>query len=221
MKIIKNLFLLIALISSVSCVKHENGKAEDFELVSTLDVKFDLVFPQELWDYILTQAPPSVPTDKSAYDIFESLPMQVELLDSPKEVLGGKNFRFDFKEFGGEIDFNAYLKRDVVGSFKMNFNFQPAEEGSVMRVFYMSWSKQYSRDDEVFGNGCGYFYDVTSYFKKEVFKNGLKLHTNNYRYFDLMAGRLYFVNYTKYKIQIAQLTLTDTSLEKRMCEDRI
>jgi hypothetical protein len=221
MKIKLNAMLFILLVFSISCVKHEKHKQENFESISTLDLKFDLVFPQELWAKILALAPISVPTDKSAYDIFESLPVQVELVDGSKEVLGGKNYRFDFIEFGGEIDFNAYLKRDVIGSFKMRFNFQPAEEGSDMHVFYMSWSKQHAQGDELFGNGCGFFYDVTKYFKKEVLKNGLLLHTNNYRYFDLIGGRLYFVNYTKYKIQVAQVTLTDTSLEKRMCEDRI
>ena len=90
-----------------------------------------------------------------------------------------------------------------------------------MRVFFLSWSKQSTKDEEVYGSGCGYFYDVTSYFKKVVFKKGLLLHTNNYRYLDVSAGRFYFVHYGKEKIQLAQVTFTDSSLETRLCPDRL
>jgi hypothetical protein len=220
MKIINVVFIGLILFV-VSCQKHSVQKKEDFEIISPSDVKFDIVFPQELWDEIMKAAPVTLNTNKSAYDLFESLSVQIEVIDGSKEVLGGKNYRFDFREFGGEIDFNTYLKRDVIGNFKMRFNFPAGDEESNLHVFFLSWSKQFTMGDETYGNGCGYFYDVTSYFNKEVFKKGLLLHTNNYRYFDLAAGRLYLVNYTKDKIQLAQITLTDSSLEKRMCEEKL
>lgn len=221
MKSLNVLVLSVLLIFSLSCEKHETKKKPEFEIISQSDLKFDLVFPQELWDQIMRMAPLTLNTNKTAYELFESLFIQVEVVDGSKEVLRGKNYRFDFKDFGGEVDFNTYLDREAIGSFRMFFNFPELAEGSDMRVLFLSWSKQYTDDEEVFGNGCGYFYDVTSYFKKEVFKNGLLLHTNNYRYLDLAAGRLYFVNYTKDKIQLAQVTLSDSSLESRMCADRI
>lgn len=215
-------FLLLALVVfNLSCEKRENKDKKEFEIISQTDVKFDLVFPEELWDQIMRSAPLTLNTKKTAYELFESLFMQVELVDGPKEVLSGKNYRFDLKDFGGEIDFNTYLNREAVGHFRMFFNFPSLEKDSEMRVFFLSWTKQYTKDEEVFGNGCGHFYELTSYFKKEVFKNGLLLHTNNYRYLDFTGGRLYFVSYTKNKIQLAQVTLTDSSLEKRMCSDRI
>lgn len=221
MRILKVVMVAFLVAFSVSCEKEEIQKKGDFEIVSHADAKFDIVFPEELWDEILRKAPLTIDTNKSTYDLFESLSMQVEVVDGSKEVLNGKNYRFDFKDFGGEINWNAYLNREAVGNFKIYFNFPALSEESNMRVFYMSWSKQHSNGDEVFGNGCGYFYDVTSYFKKEVFKKGLLLHTNNYRYLDLAAGRFYFVNYTKEKIQLAQVTLTDSSLDSRLCADRI
>lgn len=216
-----NLILLsILCFLAASCEKREVVKKGDFENVSQGDIKFDLVFPEELWNQILRDAPLTINVSKSPYDLFESLFVQTEIVDSPKQVLNGTNYRFDFKEFGGEIDFNNYLNRSRVGSFRMFFNFPALDEGT-FKVYFLSWSKQYSVDEEVFGNGCGYFYNVTSYFKKEVLRNGLLLHTNNYRYLDLIAGRLYFVNFTKNKIQIAQVTLSDSSLEQRLCSDRI
>ena len=220
MSLKKKILLAFAALILVSCEKNIEREKVEFEIISQSDLKFDLVFPQELWDQILRMAPPNIKIDKTAYELFEALELQVELVDSPKEVLGGRNYRFEFKDFGGEIDFNTYLKREAIGSFRMYFNFPKIEEDSEMKVLFLSWSKQYTRDEEVFGNGCGYFYDVSTYFKKEVMKNGLLLHTNNYRYLDLAAGRFYIVNYTKHKIKIAQVTLTDSSLEKRLCGDR-
>ncbi|MES2768014.1 MAG: hypothetical protein V4596_02620 [Bdellovibrionota bacterium] len=221
MKILKIVSLGFFLLFSISCEKEKAQKKSDFEIVNQTDAKFDIVFTQELWDEILRKAPLTVDTKKNTYELFESLSTQVEVVDGPKEVLNGKNYRFDFKDFGGEINWNNYLNREAVGNFKIYFNFPALSEESDMRVYYMSWSKQSSKDDEVFGNGCGYFYDVTGYFKKEVFKKGLLLHTSNYRYLDLAAGRFYFVNYTKEKIQLAQVTLTDSSLDNRLCADRL
>lgn len=219
---LKSLLLIIPLfIFVLSCDKHENKKTGEFEIISQPDIKFDLVFPQEMWDEILNHAPITITTTKSVYELFEALSVQVELVDGTKEVLHGKNYRFDLKDFGGEINFDNYLDKSTIGNFKMYFNFPEITEESDIRVYFLSWSKQYTKDDEVFGNGCGYFYDVTSYFKKEVFKKGLLLHTNNYRYLDVVGGRLYFVNYGKTKIQISQVTLTDSSLENRMCADRL
>jgi hypothetical protein len=205
----------------LSCDKQKKKAPGDFEIINRTDIKFDLVFPQELWDEIMDNAPLTINTTKSAYDIFEALSTQVELVDGTKEVLKGKNYRFDFKDFGGEINFDTYLDKSIIGNFRVFFNFPEITADSNIKVYFLSWSKQYMRDGEAFGNGCGYFYDVTSYFKKEVFKKGLLLHTNNYRYLDVIGGRLYFVNYGKTKIQISQITFTDTSLEARMCAERL
>lgn len=218
---LKVLIMIPFLIGLLSCDKHENKRTEEFEIINFADKKFDLIFPQELWDQIIKSAPITMNVNKSVYDLFETLSAQVELVDGSKEVLGGKNYRFDFKDFGGEINFESYLNKSAIGSFRVFFDFPELSEEKDMKVFFLSWSKQYTRDGEVFGNGCGYFYDVTSYFQKEVFKKGLLLHTNNYRYLDVIGGRLYFVNYTQTKIQISQITLTDASLEDRMCTERL
>lgn len=221
MKILKLLSVLSLAVLVSSCNKEEVTKKGDFEIMNQTDIKFDLVFPQELWDEFLAKAPITLNTKKSTYDLFDSLFVQVELVDGSREVLNGKNYRFNFQDFGGQIDWNTYMNRENIGNFKVYFNFPELPEDSEMRVYFLSWSKQYSRDDEVFGNGCGHFYDVTSYFKKDVFKNGLLLHSNGYRYLDVAAGRFYFVNYTKDKIQIAQVTFTDSGLEERFCEERL
>ena len=215
-----SLFIFAFAFLILSCEKKEIERPGDFEIITSADSKFDLAFPEELWNQILRDAPLTLDISKSAYDLFESLFVQIEVVDGPKQVFNGINYRFDFKDFGGEIDFNTYLERANVGSFKMYFNF-PMLEAGTMKVYFLSWTEQYTKDEEIFGNGCGFFYDVTSYFQKEVLKKGLLLHTNNYRYLDLIGGRLYFVNFTKSKIQIAQVTLTDSSLETRMCSNRI
>jgi len=221
MRILKMIAIASLVIVSASCNKEEVTKKGDFEIINQADMKFDLVFPQELWDEMLKKAPITIDTKKSTYDLYESLFVQVELVDGSREVLGGKNYRFDFKEFGGEIDWNTYINRENIGNFKVYFNFPSLPEGSDMRVYFLSWSKQHTKDEEVFGNGCGYFYDVTSYFKKQVFKNGLLLHSNGYRYLDVTAGRFYFLNYTKEKIQLAQMTFTYSELKERFCADRL
>lgn len=221
MKYLKLFSILFLALSILSCDKEEVHKKGEFEIISQSDLKFDLIFPQELWDEIMRKAPVTLNINKSAYELFESLNMQVELVDGSKEVLSGKNYRFDFKDFGGDIDYNTYINRDAVGNFKMYFNFPELPADGEMRVYFLSWSKQHTDDDEVFGNGCGYFYDVTNYFTKEVLNKGLLLHSNGYRYLDVTAGRLYFVNYIKDKIQLAQITLTDSSLDNRLCSDRL
>lgn len=217
----KPLIVAVIVLLSLSCQKEQERQHHNFEIVTPESSNFDLVFPKPLWSEILNGAPLTIDTSESVYDFFETLPMQVEVVEGKGGAFGGTNYRFDFKEFGGFIDFDVYLDRSTTGSFKLYFNFPDLADISKMKVYFLSWTNQYQKDGEPFGNGCGNFYDITSYFNKTILKDGLLLHTKDYRYLDLAAGRLYFINYTDKKIQLAQVTLTDKKLEERLCTDRI
>ncbi len=216
----KTLILLVLILFALGCEKDTPQRPTEFEIIVP-DSRFDLVFPKELWSEVLNGAPMSINTSESVYEFFETLPVQAEVAEAKGNAFGGTNYRFDFKEFGGLIDFDAYLDRSSSGSFRLFFNLPNIANLSNLKVYFLSWSEQYTRSGDVFGNGCGYFYDISSYFKKTMFTDGLLLHTKDYRYLDLAAGRLYFVNYTDKKIEVAQVTLTDRKLEERLCSDRI
>lgn len=217
----KHIIVLVLIGLCISCDKQEVVRPTNFEVITPESSRFDLVFPKTLWAEILNSAPLTINTANSVYEIFETLPMQVELAEKRGGVFGGTNYRFEFKEFGGFVDFDTYFDRQSMGSFSLYFNFPNLDNVSNMKVYFLSWSEHYEKDGETFGNGCSNFYDITSYFRTSVFGGGLLLHTKDYRYLDLVAGRLYFVNYTEDKIQLAQVTLTDSKLEERLCTNRL
>jgi hypothetical protein len=212
----KLLFISILILSA--CTKHVASDSHQFETIAPEGVKFDLVFPQPLWDLIINSAPKEMNVQKSAYELFNPLLVHVQVIQNHAEVFDGKSYQFEFKDFGGEIDWNNYLNRSENGSFSVRFEF-PKVEHAEMKVFFMGWTKQFTRDGENFGSGCNTILDLTSYFQKTVLKKGLLLHTNELRYFYATAGRFYFVFYEKDKIDLAQVTFTDSSLKNKMCEN--
>jgi len=212
-----NRIFLILLLICASCTQSSKEENKEFEHITTAEKKFDLVFPEPLWDLILHSAPPTINITKSAYEIFDTLPINVQLIQTHAPIFNGKNYVFEFKDFGGEIDWNNYLNRSESGSFVLKFDFPKMEDGD-MKVFFLSWTKEHSKDDEVFGNGCHTILDLSSYFKNTVFKKGLLLHTKDSRYFFATAGRFYFVLYSKDKIKISQVTFSDSELKNRLCE---
>jgi hypothetical protein len=89
------------------------------------------------------------------------------------------------------------------------------------KVYFLSATPQSQFGDEVFGGGCNYLYDVTEYFDKKIFKEGLLLHTAQNRYFFLTAGRFYFFHYMKNKIRVAQVSFDDQRLQDKLCKNKL
>ncbi len=216
----KNLTLFVVLILFVSCQKTKQFENHDYELVAAQDLNFDIVFPRPLMDLIKASATPGFNMNRSPYEIFQPLPVNVKVTQEHGNALDGKNYQFDFRDFGGQIDWNAYLKRSGGGGINVQFDF-PDAPSSEYKVFFLSWTKIVKQNDEIFGNGCRVILDVTSFFKSTVFKTGLRIHTKDFRYFYATVGRFYFIFYNKDKISLSQVTFTDSSLAEKMCEEAL
>lgn len=217
-------YLILPFLFLVSCTESNRYESLKYEKSEESGVVFDLVFPKNFWDLIIRQSPPTIKSDTSVYDLLEALPIDIKIVEGEPGILRRKNYWITYTDFGGKIDFSQYLHPDVKGDFRVLFE---PEEGTeedpvqLKKVYFLSWTDQRTKSGEVFGGGCNTLYDITNYYEKTISKEGLLLHTSQDRYFYLTAGRFYFVYYMKNKIRIAQVTLTDQSLESSLCANRL
>lgn len=216
----RNIFLIVCFAMLASCTDYKKQSHYKFERIEDSDIVFDLVFPKSFWQQMIRDSPPTIKSDTSVYELLEALPTDVKLIEEKGKVLRGVNSLVVFQHFGGKIDYSQYLGADVNGSFRLEFDLA-LEEEQTLKVFFLSWSQQVTNGDETIGNGCNVLYDVTSYFTKDVLKNGLLLHTSQGRYLNLTAGRFYFISYQKHKIALSQITFTDSRFESQLCKNKI
>ncbi len=217
-------FLVCLAFFLVSCTDSHKTDNYKFERTEESGVVFDLVFPKTFWEQILRDSPPTIKPETSVYELYEALPIDVKLIEEKEGILRGKNHLVTFTEFGGQIDYSQYLNPEVGGDFRVYFEpEEPSEEdpAEIRKVYFLSATPQIQLGEEVFGGGCNFLYDVTQFFNKKVFKEGLLLHTAQNRYFYLTAGRFYFFHYLKNKIRVAQITFDDQRLQDKICQNRI
>lgn len=219
----KYLLIFTALTLWTGCQKKGGGDSVKYERVEIPEIDFNIILPQKMWDHVLRQSPPTIKYGASIYDLVEPLSMEVKLIEKTEGVLGGKNYLLDLSKFGGVLDYSKYIKEGERGGFALKFtpSIEGDEEIEDYKVFYLSWVPTKKNKKEVLGNGCNVLYDLTSFFKKKAFEEGILLHTNKNRYFHLTAGRYYFVYYSKYKIWLSQITVQDKGLESQLCPNKI
>lgn len=216
-------FAVLMTLFSSGCTKHKKQTQKELEVISTGELQFNLTFPQFLWAKILDGAPPTINKSLGPYEIFFPLETRIEIVENKGSPLGGKNYRYEYSIFGGEIDWNVLLEKDQGGSVDLMFNFPGVEEFENFKVYFLSWSEKKIIHDEVFGNSCNRVLDITDFFKKNMYFDGLKLHTKDLRYLYATAGRFYFVNYGKEKIYLSQVSFNHSQLAKEgyLCGERI
>lgn len=119
---------------------------------------------------------------------------------------------------GGAIDLADYVT-PLKGSFfvKIMLENEHHETQSFSRIFFVSQSKERKIDGTGFGSGCGRYFDVTGFFKKQMQQKGIELFTADQRYVNVLRGTFLFANYSPEALQVASLTFFDSRYNKWDC----
>ena len=67
------------------------------------------------------------------------------------------------------------------------------------------------------GNGCGRYFDITSYWKKVQAQEGLVLNTVDYRHISITAGTIFFVAPYRGKLRIGHISFKDSRHRDLLC----
>lgn len=119
---------------------------------------------------------------------------------------------------GGTIDLADYVL-PLKGGFQLKIALEDEHHQTqpISKVYFISLSKQRKIDDEKYGAGCGKYMDVTSYFNKQMKKNGFDLYTADQRYVSVVRGTFILVSYLPEALQLASVTFLDSRYTKWDC----
>ncbi len=150
----------------------------------------------------------------------EFAPLKVYLVEKNRGVLHGINHEIVFGPGGGELDLQDFVE-DRKGSFYFAVEFMPdvpvAKASLGRKIFFMSNSVRRHNKTETIGNGCHNYYDITSSFDAAMKTDGYALNTTDLRHVSALAGTFFFVMKNEGKLEIAQLTIKDSSHRALQC----
>ncbi len=212
-----NILLLLILIS---CAKGSNlSKVSNLDY-SEQEVKLSL--PQPLWDRITMRYQGNQKFKENKYDFFEGIPLNISVVSPKKGVFNTNYTQIGLATFGANIDFAELGSDKERGPVELDFKTDlKEEEMKDLQVYYSSNSRRRKIDGEQIGNGCNVLLDLTSYFKNEVFKRHILLHTGQMRHISAVAGTFYFVSAEPQRLRISQVTFTDSRHTELTCEEKI
>ena len=175
--------------------------------------------PRELWQFI-KEVLRQDGVKQSLLDSFTVQPIsvQVELSAEDKVVLrGGKNHRILFIEGGGELDMFDYL----AGKGVFNIRFAPEIDGSLpYHLLYISDSPGRQIEGDMWGNGCGKIYDLTSNSDMFFMDQGIKVTASRHHYLHLMAGTFLFLQLVDERLFLSYILLKDSRYPNFSCTQR-
>jgi hypothetical protein len=119
---------------------------------------------------------------------------------------------------GGAIDFADYVT-PLKGGFHMKIQLEDEhhQPQPIAKVYFISESKAREIDHEKYGAGCGKYMDVTSYFNRQMKRNGFDLYTAEQRYVNVMRGTFILIAYTPEALQLASVAFLDSRYTKWDC----
>lgn len=220
MKKISILFFCIAL---SACNKHSTVDSSQFKQLDLTTPDFKLSFPRVLWERLAERYEDNAKFKQDKFDFFTGIPVTVTLASEKSDVLKEKGFQGNFGPFGGTMDFADLLNPKEKGHITVRFtvDLDDEEARNNLKVYYVSGGRKRKINGEVIGSGCDSMLDLTTYFQKEVFKNGIVTHTGQDRHVSALSGRYYFIYQGANKIQVAQLTITDSQKTDLLCEGQL
>lgn len=225
------LIFIISFITLTSC-NEESNNFRDYKYLS-VDMKssnMETSLPKKLWDeidkvyqhYELTGQYTDTDRGKNEERISKNiLNISIFLREKTEKSLGGNNLRLELGNSGSLIDFKDILKDAKIGSFYFNLEMNPfpgnVEEGR-WKVFHISGSKKLRIAGQVYGKGCNYFRDVTSFFNKAVHGEGFLVSSKDARHISLLSGTFVFVSSYKGVLYFSHLNVKDSRYEKFQCD---
>lgn len=146
--------------------------------------------------------------------------LSIEVDISSKSKLLARPLFFEIPKGGGVIDFQEFLP-NTPGKFLLQVRLKKNKEEisafNDVKVYFVSNSVQRKIDKDTFGNGCGTYFDVTTFFQTSLSANGLEFFTKDQRYLSFLAGTFVFTLVDKNEINIATLSFEDSRFSKLQC----
>jgi hypothetical protein len=130
------------------------------------------------------------------------------------------NTKFVVPRGGGTIDLADYVVGKV-GSFYLKWkllrNAKPFEEVNQVKVYYVSDAKKRKLDDEEYGNGCGKYMEIGTFFHK-LRKDFFRVNATQQRYVSVLAGTYLFTKFEGPALIMGSLTIQDRRYPQLTCQ---
>ncbi len=179
-----------------------------------------LSFPRPLWTVVSKYL--STRDKNTKEDAMLNLPMSLSLRADKKRVLFETGYRITLGEFGGRIDYSKFVNPKEKGKLFLMFNTNlDKEEIKNIKVYYMSSSRKRKIGEDSVGNKCNELLNLTDYFQKEVFANGMALPTAQSRHLSVTAGRFYFILPSAGFAKVSQITFSDSTQTGLVCDTNL
>lgn len=163
-------------------------------------------------------------SDKKLFDVLLDIEvsyLQLKLYMDQKNSQGPlfKNMSFALPRGGGIIDFSESISQKRKGSFNLYFRFEDKDviSDSKLKVFYVSTSVKRQADEDIFGAGCGKYYDITKTFR-DSYDKGYQLNATDGLHAHVVGGIFAFVLATKEKLKLALVKFTDSNYSYAECK---
>jgi len=213
------LFILLTLFL-VGCHRDDGAtntdKKEQTLVVEMPDISKDVFFPNKIWD-VITGADFSKSVHNATTMIFA--PISVEMDEKTEGVLTSPHLRLQFPKGGGEIDLSHYVKGER-GTFLLKFDFEGLPAGDDLNVFFVSRSKKRRIDDEIYGSGCGVFYDVKKDLVAMNSRGGLTLNVTHHRHVSALGGHFVFSYKKDKQTFVTEVSFVDSKWPTLFCENK-
>ncbi len=209
------IFIVILVASPTLSQEIEEGSSW-----KVIDMPFNyqnIQVPRKVWA-LIKEGMKADGADKKILENFSVLPISVgvELYSENNVVLrGGLNYRLNFVEGGGEIDFFDYLSGKGPFQLRMVPDFQ---EEKNFHLLYVSESPGEVKEGNAWGNGCGKIFDLSE--KADVFTygSGVNLTASRRHYLHLMAGTYIFFQLIEERLYLGYIRLTDSRYPSFQCK---
>lgn len=217
-----SLLALVVILSSGALAAEEAKPTSDKEWIRGFarHAAKDNPIPEELVkkieeDYLKATTDPKLEQKKTV--VRHVVNVVTELTQEKVRALKGPT-RIMTPPGGGTIDLADYVL-PLKGAFQMKVQLEDEHHQNqpVSKVYFISQSKQRQIADEKFGAGCGKYMEITSYFTKQMKKNGFDLYTADQRYVSVVRGTFILVSYLPEALQLASVTFLDSRYTKWDC----
>ena len=203
----------------LSCEKPPQYKSLTYTQHDRTRSSAEAQLPASLWEKIVSQVQPDQKRSASAKGALPTafVPITVRLIEKNKGILTDGHAEIEFGPGGGELDLREFLQAGKNGSFYLVVDFAPEVEKKDRKVYFLSNGIKRKRGSETLGAGCDAYFDVSTGFDKAMRTTGLLVNTTDGRHVSTLAGTFFFSALHQGKLQLASLTVTDSSHRSLQC----
>lgn len=145
------------------------------------------------------------------------LQLSVQLIEKNEGTLSG-NTEFRLPLGGAAID----LGESVVGEkgifyVKIEVGGLSSDQLENVKVYFVSNSKKMKVKEEIYGAGCGHFYDISQFYHKVLSKAGHEVAAADYRYLGQLVGTFFFFYAESDAFYVGSTSFIDSRFPETHC----